>query len=192
MEQILTDEILPTMDLRARQAQDAATARVQRLMPQWDVAPQEEQQVVGLLRSRFPGLESRFTATEINSMIQDQVQIQRASRPMGPGGPIPPSATPVMRAVPQAGGAGGYQPAPPIYVDPNRLVRRTMHIETAPPAQMSAEPTSQLNPAQVVQAELNALERQKGARLSAVEYRALLIKHGVAVVNDFGTDVSTR
>lgn len=191
MEQVLLQEVLPTMDLRARQAQDMATARTQRLMPQWDVSPQEEAAAVGNLRMRFPGLDSRFTATEINSMIQDQASLARQFR--GNTGMVtPPTATTVGRIAPQGGQNPQTAPPATVFVDPNRVVRRATYIETAPPAQVSSEPMSQMTPGQAFQSEVTALERSQNRRLSAVEYRNLLIKHGVGVGNDFGPDASMR
>lgn len=185
---LLRDEILPTMDLRARQAQDAATARSQRMMPQWDVQPQEEATALMALRGEFAGLDQRFTATEVNRMIQSRVWLNRSTNAAANGFAAPPMATAVGRIAPSA----SPQPSPPVFVDPNRMVRRATYIETAPPAQMTNEPTQQLTGAMAFRADLSAFEQKAGRRATAPEYRDLLIRHGVAVVNDFGPDVSTR
>ena len=176
-------ELLPALDMKSRQAQDLATARAQRMLPQWDVHPNEEAQALTTLRAKFPGFEQRFTATEINSMVIDQATLMRQGR--SPVQPVAPTATAV--------GNVASPPPRPVFVDPNRIVRQQTYIESAPPAQIRSEPSVYTDPRQAFGAEIAAVEKQLGRRTTAPEYKAIMEKHGFGTsVNDFGPDIATR
>ena len=160
------------------QAQDYAVARTQRQQPTWDIQPAEENMALRVLRSRYPNLEQRFGMTEINDLLRDQVMILR-SQGIGRMAPQPVQV-----------GPAASQPRP-VYVDPSQVIRRQTYIETAPPT-ATTEPTPPMRLDQAFMAELKTLEVKKGSRLSAPEYKDLLIRHGVAQVNDFGEQVLTR
>lgn len=187
IESIIWNEILPTIAQRdamtVAQAKDAAAASTQRILPTWDIKPQEEMAALGQLRSAYPGFDSRFSQTERNQMILDKVGLIRSvSGANGQGGftPMPPTAIPM----------GQTRPAQaPVFVDPTRAMRRATYVESAPPTQMSREPSSQPSLVDSFRAEWAAMDEAARAtgrsRASAADYKRLLNKYGIQEVNDW-------
>lgn len=185
IEQILLNEVLPTIEQRsqlaASQAQDLAAASAQKMLPNWDVSPSEENSAINSLRNEFVNFDNRFTATEKNRMVLGKVNSLRSSNGNNLNRP------PVAQAV-------GRVSNPPVLVDPNRTMRRATYIESANPVQPEPHiPTSR--PAQF-QAALDALDAEAraktGGRASAKQMEALFEKFGYGRVNDWGNGTSSR
>lgn len=204
MEQVLWQEVLPTMiqrdSMTMEQARDAAAASAQRMLPSWDINGTEEAGAINTLRSTYPNFDQRFSATERNRMIQDQVALTRArTGQTSAATPRPP----VMMPVGQLPGTQppATRPIQPVQlVDPNRVIRQQTYIESASPAQMQREPSYAASPSSSYQQELAALDNEAkvktgnpNARATAAQVKTLLQKYGIREVNDWaGGQVLTR
>jgi hypothetical protein len=186
MEDILINDVLPTIEQRAQlaanQAQDWSTARAQRMQSTWDVSSQEELQALNALRGSISNFDNRFTATEQNQMIMNQVQLNRSSQP---NLSVRPTATPVGRVQ-----------QPPVLVDANKLMRKQTYIESSAPAQMQSEPSTTVSVQTRFQQDLDALDAEAqaktGRKATPSQLKSLLVKYGVSEVNDWGIGTSSR
>lgn len=187
LDELMTTEIAPAFQNVRRDAREEAVASIQRQLPNWDVQPQEEQQALYVLRTRYPGFDGRFMPTERNAMIYDYVRFLRAVSPQAT-----PQARPIFNTV---GQAGQTPPQPPVIVDPSAVVRKDMHIESAPSTSSTPEPVPMDIRAQFLRERdaLDAAYRQKtGNPAPASAIKELLVKYGVQEVNDWGEGVARR
>jgi hypothetical protein len=189
-EDSLRNDILPEIYNRAtvamQQAADMAAARAQRMLPAWDVQPAEEGRAIQSLRSEFQNFDQRFTATEKNGLIQGRVAALRAQN--GANG-NQYGTRPTATAVGRVAGAGGAPAAAPRIIDPNQVVRQQTFIESAPPTQMSAEPTASSDPRVAFARDLQALDAEAlaktGRKATAIQVKTLLSRYGIGEVNDW-------
>lgn len=190
LEQIFRDEVLPALQVSELRSSDIATARAQRMLPGWDVQPQEETQALQTLRNQFSNFDNRFTATEKNAMLVNQVAVTRTQS--GNNVSQRPTAIPVGRVV----GTGALANGQVQYIDPNRAMRRATYVESSAPTQTMADPTSTTDPRQRFAQELQALDQaalaSTGRRATAKQMEQLFTKFGVPRVNDWGMDTLPR
>ena len=197
LEDILTNEVAPALRSIRQDTREEAVAEMQRRLPTWDVAPNEEAQSLWVLRQRFPNFDARFAPTERNSMIQDYTRFIRAAAgtPTQPISQVPtPQRVGHVTSMPGQGG-NGYQVPQTIVVDPSSVVRRDMYIESATgvASPESSQPTDVRVQFQQEMANLDAAYKAKtGNPAPASAMKALLMKYGVQEAHDFGPDVAHR
>lgn len=188
------EQVAPYVDSRAGLSYQRAVADAQRRFSGWDVKPQEEAAVA----AKFPWL-ANVPPVERNQFVLEHVKALRAAAPVD---------QPVVRPTPTVVGTTAQfdapvarpvqaQPQPQVMlVDPRSVLRRTTHIENAPPAQMATEPQTVLSPEQAMQRDIAAADaaaRAEGKpRASAATMKEIMLKYNPTLANrpsDFGPGV---